>query len=404
MLIEILLAILLGLLAGTISGIIPGIHINLISALLLSISTAIFSSSFKIEPQILVIFLVTMSITHTFIDFIPSIFLGAPDQEDTALSILPGHEMLIKGEAYKATIMTSYGCLSGLLIVLILTPVFYFFLPLIYPYVQRIMPIILILTSFSLIYFEKNSRLWALIIFMLSGFLGLASLNLPIKDSLLPLFTGLFGISSIITSLTKKQSIPSQKIIPLKKIKITKESFLKTKFAALVAAPLCSFLPGMGSGQAAVIGSQVIGNIGRREFLFLLGSINIIVTSLSFVTLQAINKARTGIAAGIGELIKITPKDIILITIIILIAGIISFVLTIQLAKIFTKIINKIDYQKLSWGVLILLILIVIFFSGLLGLLLTVIATLLGLTCIYAGVRRTHLMGCLIIPAILLSL
>ena len=36
----------------------------------------------------------------TFIDFIPSIFLGCPDT-DTELSILPGHELLKKGEDMK---------------------------------------------------------------------------------------------------------------------------------------------------------------------------------------------------------------------------------------------------------------------------------------------------------------
>jgi putative membrane protein len=403
MIIAFIAAVFLGIILGTITGLTPGIHINLVSTLLLSFS-AFLLSSLQISPLILVVFLVSIAITHTFIDFIPSIFLGAPDQDNTALSILPGHEMLLKGKAYSAVIYTAYGSLLALMIILFFSPIFFYFLPLIYPYAQRIMPLILIISSFFLIYFEKSSKFLAIIIFLLSGFLGLASLNLPLRESLLPLFTGLFGISSLITSIAKKQFLPKQKIEKIKNIKLPRKSFLKSISASIIASPLCSFLPGMGSGQAAVIGSNVLGNLDRKEFLVLLGSINTIVTGLSFVTLYSIAKARTGIAVAVGKILTITPSDLILITATIIVSGIFSFFLTIQLAKFFSKNISRLNYQKLSIGVLLFLIILIVLFSGFLGLFMALVSTSLGLLCIYFGVRRTHLMGCLIVPAILLSL
>src|SRR3990167_5807040 len=105
MLIELIVALTLGLLSGTLTGLLPGIHINLVSASLVSLSALYF---LNIEPIILVVFIVSMSITHTFVDFIPSIFLGAPDT-DTELSVLPGHEMLKQGQGYKAVLITLYG-------------------------------------------------------------------------------------------------------------------------------------------------------------------------------------------------------------------------------------------------------------------------------------------------------
>ena len=95
----IILAFFLGILAGTFTGLIPGIHINLVAIILLSFSAFLLT---YFSPIILVVFIVAMAITHTFIDYLPSIFLGAPD-EDTVLSILPGHEMLI----YPATPATN---------------------------------------------------------------------------------------------------------------------------------------------------------------------------------------------------------------------------------------------------------------------------------------------------------
>lgn len=401
MLLEIILAFALGIIMGTITGITPGIHINLVSAILLSFSAGLI---LQIPPLALVIFLVTIAMTHTFVDFVPSIFLGAPSEEDNALSILPGHEMLIKGKAYEAIVYTLYGSATAILVILIFSPLFYFFLPVIYEHAEKIMPLILILTSSFLIYFEKTSKIWAIFTFILAGILGLSTLTLPLKEPLLPLFTGLFGISSLITSISIKQKLPPQVISKLKSIKISKESYIKSITASILASPLCSFLPGMGSGQAAVIGSEVVGQLNKKEFLILLGSINTIVTGLSFITLYSIGKARTGVAAAIGELITLNLTDIFIITGVLIFAGIISFFITLGLARIFARLISKLDYSRLSKIILVFLILINFIFSGWLGLLVLVVSTSLGLLCIYTGIRRTHLMGCLIIPALVLNL
>ena len=72
MLIEIIIALLFGLLAGTITGLIPGVHINLIGAFIVSLSASLF---YLTNPIYLVVFIVSMAVTHTFVDFIPSIFL-----------------------------------------------------------------------------------------------------------------------------------------------------------------------------------------------------------------------------------------------------------------------------------------------------------------------------------------
>ena len=395
----ILIAILAGVLIGTVTGLLPGIHINLVSAIILA-SLSFFLGLF--QPITLIIFLVALAITHTFIDFVPSIFLGAPNEDDTALSILPGHELLLEGKAYDAVVYTLYGSISALVIILLFSPIFYFLLPKIYPYAERIMPFILILASCFLVYFEKSGKIWAVIIFALSGILGLATLNLPLKEPLLPLFTGLFGISSLLTSLSKKEGIPEQRITRIGSIKIKFSSFIKSISASAIASPLCSFLPGMGSGQAAVIGSEVVGKLSRKEFLILLGSINTVVTGLSFVTLYAIGKARTGVAVAVGKIAELSLADLIAITLAIVFSGILAFFITLYVAKGFSRVISKINYQKLSIFIIVFLTAINFIFSGWLGMLVMAVSAVLGLLCIYSGIRRTHMMGCLIIPAIML--
>ncbi|MFA5258936.1 MAG: tripartite tricarboxylate transporter permease [Candidatus Pacearchaeota archaeon] len=402
MLIEILLAFIAGTLMGVFTGLIPGIHINLVAFFLLTIS-AILLPFFP--PISLVIFIVSLSITHIFIDFIPTIFLGAPN-EDTSLSILPGHEMLIAGQGYEAVMLSVFGALIGVILLIPLIPLFIIFLPAIYPYIQRIIPLILIMIILIMILFEKN-KILTLFIVLLSGFLGYSSLNLNLKDPLLPLLTGLFGSSSLVTSITQKTTISKQEIISIKNIlgKNKISSFIKCIFASLIASPLCSFLPALGSSQASAVGSYVIGKLNKKEFLILVGIVSTLVMSLSFVTLYLINKSRTGSAVAVSKLIPLlSQSDLALITLIIIISAVFSFVISILIAKYFSKIITKISYSKLSLFILTFLTLIVIIFSGIIGLIIYVTSTALGILCILLGVKRTSLMGCLLIPTILIYL
>lgn len=351
-----------------------------------------------------------MAITHTFMDFIPSIFLGAPD-EDSFLSVLPGHKLLLRGRGYFAIIFTLYGSITALLIIILFTPIFLYFLPTIYPKIQAIMPIILILVSGFLINSEKNNKLWALFIFLIAGFLGIASLNINVKEPLLPLLTGLFGASNLIISIGQKTKIPEQRIFPIKNIRLSKNSIQRASIASILAAPFTAFLPGLGASQAALIGRSFLNIKDQREFLFLLGAINTIVMGLSFIALYSINRTRTGAAAAISQLItNLTLQNLTIILIAIVISGILSFILTINIAKIAAKNIHKISYKKLSTIILSILILVILIFSDptlegkLIAILIFTTSTSLGIFTISKDIKRMHLMGCLLLPTILFYL
>jgi putative membrane protein len=138
--------------------------------------------------------------------------------------------------------------------------------------------------------------------------------------------------------------------------------------------------------------------------MILLGSINTLVMAISFITLYLINKARTGAASTIQQIMQITPKDLIFIIAAVIIAAAISILITSKISKFFAKKIHKINYSKISFVVLLFLIIIITIFSGFLGFFILTISTILGLTCIYTGIRRGFLMGALLIPTILFYL
>lgn len=388
MLIEILISTFIGIFAGTFTGLVPGIHINLVGTILVGLSATLFS---EINPIFLIVFIASMAITHTFIDFIPSIFLGCPDT-DTQLSVLPGHELLKNGRGYEAVMLTAHGGLIAVFILLLISFPLAFIISKIYDSIHSIIFWILLATSLLLIFTEKKKSI-ALFVFAISGILGLCVLNLEqLKEPLLPLLTGLFGSSMLIISINNKIQMPKQEITN-PKIKI-----LKPILGSVIASPLCGFLPGLGSGQAAVLGNT-ISKTDQRGFLFLVGATNILVMGLSFVSLYAISKTRTGAAAAIQELIGILSwKVLALLLIVILIIGIISFFLTKHLTKFFANRINKINYTILSIIILILLTSIVLIFSGFIGLLVLIASTFTGIYCNSLAVKKTNMMGCLLIP------
>jgi putative membrane protein len=87
--IEITLAVCItfGFVLGILSGLTPGLHLNNFAAMLLALSPQLLA--FGLSPFQMASIILAASISQTFFDAIPAIFLGAPDSE-TALTVLPG--------------------------------------------------------------------------------------------------------------------------------------------------------------------------------------------------------------------------------------------------------------------------------------------------------------------------
>jgi putative membrane protein len=104
---ELLACAMAGVGLGVVTGLVPGLHVNNLTPIMLVLAA---SSSLG-----LVTIIVAMSITNVFISYIPSTFLGAPE-EGTELSVLPAHRLLLEGRGYHAVRLTLWGCLGGLML------------------------------------------------------------------------------------------------------------------------------------------------------------------------------------------------------------------------------------------------------------------------------------------------
>lgn len=396
-----LITIVLGICCGIITGLIPGVHINLISSLVL-INVSFLLEFFDLQS--IAIFIIAMGITHTFVDFIPSVLFGVPSS-DTALSVLPAHRLVLDGRGYNAIFLSSMGSLFGMFFCLILIPIFFLFLDSFYEFMKAFIPYILITTIVVAIVCERdlNKIFYAIILNLFCMALGIFTLNArSINDPLLILFTGLFGISSLLLALRDDSSS-----FPKQSFKIDfKFSFDFFKAVSLggIASAFCCVTPGIGNAQAGTISTLFFRNITSELFIVLLSAINTINFALSILTLYLISKARNGSIFIISQVVdSISLSDMKLYFLIVIFVGIIAFFITLFLGKNIIKIVNRINIRYVNWGILIFLFLMIFLTNGIIGILILFCACFLGIFCVILNLKRVHLMS-ILIGAIVLNL
>ena len=101
---------------------------------------------------------------------------------------------------------------------------------------------------------------------------------------------------------------------------------------------------------------------------------------------------------------RIDINTLILFLAVALIAGGIATLLTLFASKIFSVIMNRLNYSALSIFIVVLISGMVFYFSGFIGILILAVATLIGLIPNIVEVSRSNSMACLLIPIILINI
>jgi len=396
MFLELMLLIILGIIFGIFTGLTPGIHINLISLLLLSVSPLLLNYFNVIG---LAVFIIAMSVTHTFLDSIPSIFLGAPESE-TALGVLPGHRYLLRGLGLMALKLTIIGSFGALLLSIFIFPFLIPFVKIIYPILDDYIGILLISVVVFMILRDRK-KLLAVIVFLLAGTLGLIVLNIPnFRNPLFPLLSGLFGVSTLIISTLNNERIPKQR--SSYELKISRPKLIKALFSGEFSGFITAVMPGLGAATAAIISMQITRKLGDHGFMILMGSINTVNFVLSMVTLYVLDKARNGSIIAVSQLMnEINIFHIVIFLCVALIAGSVSVYLALKIGRIFSRIITKINYRKLIVSIIIFIAVLTVILTGPLGFFVLIVSTSVGIIPAIVKVTRTHGMGCLLLPVIL---
>ena len=394
MFLSILLALLLGIGLGTVTGLIPGIHANLVATVALSILASV-----SLGPVPVLIFFVSLGMTHSLLDVIPSIFLGAPDPS-TVLSVLPGHKLLQRGFGYEAVKLALCGSLLGSIVALVLTPAIFFGFRLVQQWVQPWLHWLLGVALVWSVWKEPTTsqRFWAGFVVVMSGMLGLVVLP-AVREPLFPMLSGLFGASALLLSLNGNAVAPVQRVTDM--LRLPKFGWVQAVGAGVLAGVLGAFLPGLGPAHTAAIAALLVPAKSVLGYLVLTGALGTANFFVSLVTVASIGKARNGVIAAASELVVIDVQ----LMLVLLFAGITVAALTVlfglRLCRVVLVVFEKVPYQKLAISVLLLLTVLSLVLSGPLGILVLVVATAIGVLPGLLGIAHHHGMGCLLIPVFL---
>ena len=385
-----ILAVVAGIALGVFCGMMPGIHSNTVASIL---------STLPFPPDILTYAIVAVFGTHLVVQFFPSIFLSIPDDSVVA-SVLPGHRLALAGRGREAATLCAASALISVFASSLLLPFSIAVMPALYSLVEPRMALVLCAATIYLLASERETGKIAIasFVFLLSGTLGVVTMRIGISDPLFPAFSGLFAGSGILLSFASKRKLPKQDA------EKTELDFLPYVAAGVLFGMLSDLLPGIAApAQIAVFASAVLVAKDARKFLALISSIAASHAVFAFGALLSIGKAREGSIAIINNLAPIDAQSLpAIIGALILSCGAGAYLLI--------KISNRTgaffgqNTRALNLGALAYLICAIAIISGPLGLLLFATSTAIGLLPPMLGIRRTHVMGLIIVPSILLAL
>lgn len=362
--------LLRGILLGTFTGLTPGIHVNTIGNLQPGRNLELFS----------------MGITHTFLDAVPSAFFGVPE-EGTALSVLPAHGLVMEGRGMEVVKLSLWASALSVWFSILLTPLYLLIAPQYFSGAGR--ALVLFLAVMMILTAGKKAHL-AAFIFLLSGVLGCTVFSFSLRNPYYLLFTGLFGVPVILTSGSK---IPGPGD---GSIKYPAHRFIIISLFGTLAGMLASLVPSFTPSQAALFFSPFSRD--RRAFLIGVFSTNTSNFVFSFVNYAATGRIRNGVVANMN------PVSIRGLPVYALVALTVSLMILLygeRVANIFVGALSKVPYRAVNAGVLAFILTLAVVFDGLLGLLVFMAASLVGMLPQRLGVRRTTCMGVLMMPIIM---
>ena len=377
----------LGVIAGVITGLIPGIHPNTVIFMSLP-----FYFTADIEPLTYGSFIAGLSVSHTFHDFLPAIFLSIPEAE-AALSTLPGPEMAANGKGIEAFRYTLAGGAFSIIAFLLAAPLLLIGAETVYKAITPVMQYILLFFLLFLI-FKSDNLYKSSLIALMSGILGLLAFRVPVNQTfvLMPIFTGLFAIPSIFVTLRQELEIPEQEFGTPNTLQS-----MKGGFVGFLAGLVAGMFPGIGSATSTTFLSPLLDS--RKEFLSGMGAVNTSDIMISFVAMYLLGKARSGASVALISITEVSKYQIGLLIGLSLIAVSISFISAWKIPRHYIKILKKAGIKKASLIVLGFVICFNFYMTGWIGMMVLFTATFIGYAAVISD-QRSVCMAVLIVPAI----
>ena len=243
-------------------------------------------------------------ITHTFVDAVPSTFLGIPEA-DTSLAVLPAHALCLEGNGEEAVRIAALGSACAMVIAVPVSVLCFLLLPALQPYFDWWIGILLV-ASVGYMIVTSEAPGWALAIFAVSGALGAFALHYTFLSwhmlaggsaILMPLLTGLFGISVLLVA--SQGTLPVQHFSGLR---IENKAVIKYSLLGTGAGIAVGWLPGLSTASANGVLASVIGyEKDRRSYILATNAANTANAFIGLAALFALSRMRNGVMAALAE-------------------------------------------------------------------------------------------------------
>ena len=384
-----------GVTLGTASGLVPGLHANNFALLL-----AAFAASIPADPLLIGVAMLTAGVVHTFLDIVPALALGVPDAA-MAIAALPGHRLVLAGRGREALRLSAVGSAIAVGIALLLAIPITWLMVHTYPTIRAHLWVVLGAIVCLLVVTESTPQAAAggLLGFLLAAILGWATLDVtpaaPLGSGsmLTPLLTGLFG-APILLDAMGGGGVPPQADA---KLTMARRDLGITAGAGSVAGAIVGYLPGISAAIASILALPAVPNRDvDRGFIVATSGANTANTVFALFALVALGTPRTGVMVAIET--TGVPLVVPVLLAAVVVGAACGTLLVIGVGDWYLQTIGQLNYTRVSLVVLAFLCLLAFGLTGLFGVSVFVVSTVVGLVPTRFGARRVHLMGVLIGP------
>lgn len=418
-----LASVLAGTFIACVLGCLPGLHIYNVMGVIVLAVLSLADSGIAVPPLYYLPAMAGMVVGWSMVNTIPSVLLGTPD-ESALLTVLPGQKYLMSGRGYEGTMLTSVGGLAGaFFLIAVVAP----FAPKFLPISQQVLKghmhwVLWIIITFMLMsewpkggnrgragwakfYDAWKTLLAGLATFILAGLLGfVVQYASPVShevafQNIMPAFVGLFAIPWCLLNMISAADVPPQRLT--KSLDLDGDIILRSVWSGGLGGSIAAYFPGVTGGVGGMLAGHACAQREERIFIMGQGVSKFIYYVGSFMLLFVPGLALTrGGGASLVKALYIPNgiSDYYLILGSIAIASAVSYLMMSPLARLTLFLIGKFNYRHVSTFALAIIVLMVYWMTGWVGLFIAAVACGIGLLPVLFGSRRLNCLGILLLP------
>jgi putative membrane protein len=416
------LVALIGVAVAAVFSIIPGLHIYNVIAFTMLLAFAAIDLFKAMDPLLTTCFIMGMVVGFAVLFTVSSQFFQPCDDSYRSM-MLPHERFLYEGRGFEAVMLSGLGSLVALLLIVgvfpFVTGAIGLLRELIRPHIYWILGLVCVFILIS--EWPKDhgvgqtvgQRLrdgWGqlgmgIFVFTAAAVLGMFvfyNTIIPVQSafqSLMPVFIGLFALSSQIMTVIARATIPPQYYAS--SVDAAPHDVARGALTGVVAGMFSSLTPGLTPGPALLMSAHATASSGDKQFIIGGGAARVLyyIGALVLFFMPDVYMRRGGAAINISLFfVPETAEQYYLISGVIALAGAASMALLPFYARMCGAITQKVDFRHISLASMVLLTAIVWGVTGWRGVVMMLVATALGLVPNFWHTRRIPLLAVLLVP------